>query len=240
MAPVTIREITRRVHLEGITQLFTAGGVTKSCWHLQVLALVPKSPEADWSQVLPLEQKHDHAAHHEAVPTARLPRWLGCDQEKDIPIVHQLSRYLSRFFTTCRRLEEVEHWFYPQENIIDTFVVENANGRWLISWAFVYTSVHHHGYPTHKVWRLLTLSTMFTLQTPLLNLRKLRTSSPKWKGLMCSMLDLMENKPSWRSSKFGIGDGSFTLLSVQLECPSMGGREGWAGVTVTSCQWDSG
>lgn len=37
VAPVLIREITRRVHLEGIFQaVYTAGGgVTKACWHLQ-------------------------------------------------------------------------------------------------------------------------------------------------------------------------------------------------------------
>lgn len=40
--------------------------------------------------------------------------------------MHQLlSRYLKQFhLTPVMNQEEVEHWFYPQENIIDTFVVE--------------------------------------------------------------------------------------------------------------------
>lgn len=40
--------------------------------------------------------------------------------------MHQLlSRYLKQFhLTPVMSQEEVEHWFYPQENIIDTFVVE--------------------------------------------------------------------------------------------------------------------
>lgn len=47
-------------------------------------------------------------------------------EKKDIPVVHQLlSRYLKQFnLTPVMNQEEVEHWFYPQENIIDTFVVE--------------------------------------------------------------------------------------------------------------------
>lgn len=40
--------------------------------------------------------------------------------------MHQLlTRYLKQFhLTPVMSQEEVEHWFYPQENIIDTFVVE--------------------------------------------------------------------------------------------------------------------
>lgn len=47
-------------------------------------------------------------------------------EKKDIPVVHQLlTRYLKQFhLTPVMSREEVEHWFYPQENIIDTFVVE--------------------------------------------------------------------------------------------------------------------
>lgn len=53
-------------------------------------------------------------------------------EKKDIPVVHQLlTRYLKQFhLTPVMSQEEVEHWFYPQENIIDTFVVEvSGTGR---------------------------------------------------------------------------------------------------------------
>lgn len=44
--------------------------------------------------------------------------------------MHQLlTRYLRQFhLTPVMSQEEVEHWFYPQENIIDTFVVEASGG----------------------------------------------------------------------------------------------------------------
>ncbi|RLV91132.1 hypothetical protein DV515_00014208 [Chloebia gouldiae] len=65
-------------------------------------------------------------------------------QHKDIPAVHKLlTEYLKQFhLTPVMSREEVEHWFVPQENIIDTFVVE-VRGRSrmgeVFSWAFAST-----------------------------------------------------------------------------------------------------
>lgn len=51
-------------------------------------------------------------------------------EHKDISAVHKLlTEYLKQFhLTPVMSREEVEHWFLPQENIIDTFVVE-VRGR---------------------------------------------------------------------------------------------------------------
>lgn len=45
---------------------------------------------------------------------------------KDVPAVHRLLKeYLSQFnLVPVMSPEEVQHWLLPQENIIDTFVVE--------------------------------------------------------------------------------------------------------------------
>ena len=46
--------------------------------------------------------------------------------KKDVPVVHRLLReYLSQFnLVPAMTPEEVEHWLLPQENIIDTYLVE--------------------------------------------------------------------------------------------------------------------
>lgn len=46
--------------------------------------------------------------------------------KKDVPLVHRLLReYLSQFnLVPVMNQEEVAHWLLPQENIIDTYVVE--------------------------------------------------------------------------------------------------------------------
>lgn len=102
VAPVLIREITRRVNLQGIFQaVYTAGVVLpkpvgtcrfverRSVFLLrfcsparvvpyganlvvrtQVLAPLPEPTETHRGEVLPPEQEHDYAAHHEVVPPA--------------------------------------------------------------------------------------------------------------------------------------------------------------------------
>lgn len=49
--------------------------------------------------------------------------------KKDVPVVHRLLReYLSQFnLVPVMNQEEVAHWLLPQENIIDTYVVEVKN-----------------------------------------------------------------------------------------------------------------
>lgn len=46
--------------------------------------------------------------------------------KKDVPAVHRLLReYLSQFhLVPAMNQEEVAHWLLPQENIIDTYLVE--------------------------------------------------------------------------------------------------------------------
>ena len=46
--------------------------------------------------------------------------------KKDVPVVHRLLReYLSQFsLVPVMSPDEVEHWLLPQENIIDTYLVE--------------------------------------------------------------------------------------------------------------------
>lgn len=73
-------------------------------------------------------------------------------EKKDIPVVHRLlTQYLRQFhLTPVMSQEEVEHWFYPQENIIDTFVVEvrwlctfdRAFGPWALSEASTGRAYH--------------------------------------------------------------------------------------------------
>uniref|UniRef100_A0A673STJ9 Glycylpeptide N-tetradecanoyltransferase n=1 Tax=Suricata suricatta TaxID=37032 RepID=A0A673STJ9_SURSU len=135
VAPVLIWEITPRVHLEGIFQaVYTAGVVlpkpvgTCRYWHW---SLNPRKL---------IEVKFCHLSRNMTMQRTmklyRLPETpktagLRPMEKKDIPVVHQLlTRYLKQFhLTPVMSQEEVEHWFYPQENIIDTFVVENANGE---------------------------------------------------------------------------------------------------------------
>lgn len=45
---------------------------------------------------------------------------------KDVPVVHRLLQdYLRQFnLAPVMSMEEVKHWLLPQENIIDTYLVQ--------------------------------------------------------------------------------------------------------------------
>ncbi|MXQ87284.1 hypothetical protein E5288_WYG007652 [Bos mutus] len=229
VAPVLIREITRRVHLEGIFQaVYTAGVVlpkpvgTCRYWHR---SLNPRKL---------IEVKFSHLSRNMTMQRTmklyRLPEATGLRpmEKKDIPVVHQLlSRYLKQFhLTPVMSQEEVEHWFYPQENIIDTFVVENANGEVtdFLSFYTLPSTIMNH--PTHKSLKAAYSFYNVHTQTPLLDLMSDALVLAKMKGFdVFNALDLMENKTFLEKLKFGIGDGNLQYYLYNWKCPSMGAEK---------------
>ncbi|KAM5273382.1 glycylpeptide N-tetradecanoyltransferase 1 [Ctenodactylus gundi] len=149
-------------------------------------------------------------------------------EKKDIPVVHQLlTRYLKQFhLTPVMSQEEVEHWFYPQENIIDTFVVENANGEVtdFLSFYTLPSTIMNH--PTHKSLKAAYSFYNVHTQTPLLDLMSDALVLAKTKGFdVFNALDLMENKTFLEKLKFGIGDGNLQYYLYNWKCPSMGAEK---------------
>uniref|UniRef100_A0A8D2C4J4 Glycylpeptide N-tetradecanoyltransferase n=1 Tax=Sus scrofa TaxID=9823 RepID=A0A8D2C4J4_PIG len=232
VAPVLIREITRRVHLEGIFQaVYTAGVVlpkpvgTCRYWHR---SLNPRKL---------IEVKFSHLSRNMTMQRTmklyRLPETpktagLRPMEKKDIPVVHQLlTRYLRQFhLTPVMSQEEVEHWFYPQENIIDTFVVE-ASGGGVTDFLSFYTlpsTIMNH--PTHKSLKAAYSFYNVHTQTPLLDLMSDALVLAKMKGFdVFNALDLMENKTFLEKLKFGIGDGNLQYYLYNWKCPSMGAEK---------------
>ncbi|KAF2979500.1 hypothetical protein EK904_004196, partial [Melospiza melodia maxima] len=203
VAPVLIREITRRVHLEGIFQaVYTAGVVlpkpvgTCRYWHR---SLNPRKL---------IEVKFSHLSRNMTMQRTtklyRLPETpktpgLRPMEHKDIPAVHKLlTEYLKQFhLTPVMSREEVEHWFVPQENIIDTFVVE---------------PVRKGGQAAHTGER----------NCPALKQELMASCLSVQKGFdVFNALDLMENKTFLEKLKFGIGDGNLQYYLYNWKCPSM-------------------
>ncbi|NXY38697.1 NMT1 tetradecanoyltransferase, partial [Pomatorhinus ruficollis] len=176
VAPVLIREITRRVHLEGIFQaVYTAGVVlpkpvgTCRYWHR---SLNPRKL---------IEVKFSHLSRNMTMQRTtklyRLPETpktpgLRPMEHKDISAVHKLlTEYLKQFhLTPVMSREEVEHWFVPQENIIDTFVVESASGEVtdFLSFYTLPSTIMNH--PTHKSLKAAYSFYNVHTKTPLIDL----------------------------------------------------------------------
>uniref|UniRef100_A0A8B9UIE4 Glycylpeptide N-tetradecanoyltransferase n=1 Tax=Anas zonorhyncha TaxID=75864 RepID=A0A8B9UIE4_9AVES len=301
VAPVLIREITRRVHLEGIFQaVYTAGVVlpkpvgtcrapgrlrlqvrdspgqdrstparvspprgvlqglspaallklliyhkaAESVAHTLQAALVllcgsswPARAPWYWHRSLNprklIEVKFSHLSRNMTMQRTmklyRLPETpktpgLRPMEHKDISAVHKLlTEYLKHFhLTPIMSREEVEHWFLPQENIIDTFVVESAQGEVtdFLSFYTLPSTIMNH--PTHKSLKAAYSFYNVHTKTPLIDLMSDALILAKSKGFdVFNALDLMENKTFLEKLKFGIGDGNLQYYLYNWKCPSM-------------------
>ncbi|XP_059414462.1 glycylpeptide N-tetradecanoyltransferase 1-like isoform X1 [Carassius carassius] len=232
VAPVLIREITRRVNLEGIFQaVYTAGVVlpkpvgTCRYWHR---SLNPRKL---------IEVKFSHLSRNMTMQrTMKLyrlpeaPKTSGLRQMtvKDVPAVHRLlNEYLSLFnLVPVMSPEEVQHWLLPQENIIDTYVVENSDGK-LTDFLSFYTlpstimnhPVHHSLKAAYSFYNVHTTTTLLDLMGDALILAKSKGFD------VFNALDLMENKTFLEKLKFGIGDGNLQYYLYNWKCPSMGSEK---------------
>ncbi|KFO25651.1 Glycylpeptide N-tetradecanoyltransferase 2 [Fukomys damarensis] len=226
VAPVLIREITRRVNLEGIFQaVYTAGVVlpkpvaTCRYWHR---SLNPRKL---------VEVKFSHLSRNmtlqRTVKLYRLPEvtktsGLRPMEPKDIKAVRELINiYLKQFhLAPVMDEEEVTHWFLPREHIIDTFVVESSSGK-LTDFLSFYTlpsTVMHH--PAHKSLKAAYSFYNIHTETPLLDLMSDALIIAKLKGFdVFNALDLMENKTFLEKLKFGIGDGNLQYYLYNWRCP---------------------
>ncbi|XP_078385989.1 glycylpeptide N-tetradecanoyltransferase 1 [Cetorhinus maximus] len=228
VAPVLIREITRRVNLEGSYQaVYTAGVVlpkpvgTCRYWHR---SLNPRKL---------VEVKFSHLSRNMTMQRTmklyRLPETtktpgLRPMERKDVESVCRLLReYLKQFYLTPAMNEkEVAHWFLPRENIIETYVVESSDGKLTDFFSF-YTlpsTIMHH--PVHKSLKAAYSFYNVHTKTPLVDLMNDGLILAKSKGFdVFNALDLMENKTFLEKLKFGIGDGNLQYYLYNWKCPSM-------------------
>ncbi|XP_072109843.1 glycylpeptide N-tetradecanoyltransferase 2 isoform X2 [Mobula birostris] len=228
VAPVLIREITRRVNLEGIFQaVYTAGVVlpkpvaTCRYWHR---SLNPRKL---------VEVKFSHLSRNMTLQrTMKLyrlpdtPKTTGLRpmEEKDVKRVQELLfNYLKQFeLAPVMNEEEVTHWLMPRENIIDTYVVEGSDGI-LTDFVSFYTlpsTVMHH--PVHKNLKAAYSFYNVHTETPLSDLMNDALIIAKSKGFdVLNALDLMENKTFLEKLKFGIGDGNLQYYLYNWRCPDM-------------------
>ncbi|KAG7293942.1 bifunctional glutathione transferase/peroxidase [Staphylotrichum longicolle] len=140
LAPVLIKEITRRVNLEGTWQAIYTGGIVlprpvSTCRYYHRALDWTKLYEVGFSPCPP-NSKPSYQARKYTVPQNTSTRGLREMEAKDLDAVHDLlERYLKRFdLTPVWDKTEIEHWLLhkrnaPGEQVIWSYVVEDANGK---------------------------------------------------------------------------------------------------------------
>uniref|UniRef100_A0A6Q2YMN4 Glycylpeptide N-tetradecanoyltransferase n=1 Tax=Esox lucius TaxID=8010 RepID=A0A6Q2YMN4_ESOLU len=178
MAPVLIREVTRRVNLRGVYQaVFTANGVltrpvaTCRYWHrpLNIRKLIDVNfPLSTLTGNMTLQRALKLNRLPEAPKTAGLRAMTRDDVAR---VCALLQGYLEKFhLTPILSEEEVEHWLLPRESVIDTYLVESSGGVLtdLVSFYTVESTVMNH--PLHAGLKAAHSFCSVTTSTPLTDL----------------------------------------------------------------------
>ncbi|XP_055705320.1 glycylpeptide N-tetradecanoyltransferase [Phlebotomus papatasi] len=228
VAPVLIREITRRVNLTGIFQaVYTAGVVlpkpVSTCryWHR---SLNPKKLiEVNFSHLTRNMTMQRTVKLYKLPETTKTPGFRKLTLA-DIPAAHKLlETYLTKFhLTPVFTEEEFGHWITPRDGIVDSFVVVNGQGEItdLVSYYTLPSTVMHHA--VHKCVKAAYSFYNVATVTPWTQLIQDALISAKSLNFdVFNALDLMENRKFLQELKFGIGDGNLQYYLYNWRCPSM-------------------
>lgn len=228
VAPVLIREITRRVNLRGIFQATYTAGV-----------LLPKPIAKCRYYHRPLNPKKlvaikfSHIGRNQTMQRLlklmRLPeepqiKGLRPMLHTDVPGCHQLlAEHLAKFKLSPMFMpDEVAHYFVPRPGIIETYVVEDENGKItdMSSFFTLPSSVMHH--PEYSTMKAAYSYYTVASKHPLKDLVKDMLIVAKQKNHdVFNALDLMDNQTFLKDLKFGMGDGNLHYYLYNFKCPEM-------------------
>lgn len=229
VAPVLIREITRRVNMEGIFQAcYTAGIVlpkpvgTCRYWHR---SLNPRKL---------IEVRFSHLRKNMTMQRTmkfyKLPEQTACSSirpmcQADVPsghrlLVEHLRTYdLSPIFSQ----EEFSHWFMPQNGVISSYVITDEVTGDVTDFVSYYTLpstvVDHPKYKSLKAAYLFYMVATKADLTSLMNDALILARNDDFD--VFNALNLMQNQKFLEELKFGIGDGNLNYYLYNWKCPSL-------------------
>jgi len=230
LAPVLIKEITRRVNITGIFQaVYTAGVVlpkpvgTCRYWHRSINP--KKLIEVKFSHLSRNMTMQRHLKLYKLADSTKTPGIREFRTTDVGAVTKLLNTYLEQFDLTPIFTEaDVLHWFIPQENIIESFVVEDPDHPGtltdFVSFYTLPSTVMNH--PQHNsikaaysFYNVSTATAWPELMGDALVLAKNKNFD------VFNALDLMENSEFLEKLKFGIGDGNLQYYLYNWKCPKM-------------------
>lgn len=231
LAPVLIKEITRRVNCTNVWQaVYTAGVVLPKpvaknrYWHRSLNPA--KLIDIGFSR-LPKRMTRAMLLKLMKVPEEPLIPGLRPLSEQTLESAHKLvTTFLEKFQLVPEySLEDFRHWFFPRDEVVYSFVVEKAGV--VTDFISFYTLPSHIiGNPKHS-----TLKAAYSYYNV--------ATTVAWKdlifdALICAKklnfdvynaLDVMENSQFLEELKFGIGDGNLQYYLFNWKCPEMQAKD---------------
>ena len=235
LAPVLIKEITRRVNQSGVFQaVYTAGVVlpvpVASARYYHRSLNPKKLVRVGFSRLNP---RMTMARMQKLYKVADEPKSQLIPMTKDhVDGVHELlCKYLSSKFLLHVNFskEEVVHWLLPRPKVIDTFVLVDSNSKVtdMVSFYHLPSSILGKDETLHAAYSYYNVAT----SVDLVDLMKDALIMANQKGTdVFNALNLMENESFLEKLKFGKGDGNLQYYVYNWSSPSM--KPGEVGIVL--------
>lgn len=226
VAPVLIREISRRIQKQGLFQaVYSASAVlpspVASCryWHR---SLNPrKLIELNFSS-LTRNMTLQRALKLNRLPETTKTPGLRLMALADVPQVHTLlTEYIRGFqLSPILNQEEVQHWFLPRDGVVDTYVVEGTDGAITAVMSFYTMSsivlnhlVHRRLKAAHALYAVTTATPVQQIMEDILIIAKARGFD------VFTALDVLGNKGFLEPLRFTEGDVCMNYYLYNWKCP---------------------
>jgi len=229
LAPVLIKEITRRVNVRDRWQaVYTAGIVIPKpiarnrYWHR---SLNPKKLVEIGFSSIPKRYTMSRLIVSNRVPEKPQTPGFRCMMKKDLPETHALLMgYLKNFDIFIEfSLEEFKHWMYPKEGVVSSFVVEDPETKKITDMCSYYSLPSSVlGDDKYKDLRAAYSFYNVSTKTKWVELITNALTMAKQDGFdVFNALDVMDNQKFLRELKFGIGSGHLQYYLFNWRCPLM-------------------
>jgi len=226
LAPVLIKEITRRVNVCGIFQAaYTAGIVLPkpiACCRYYHRSLNPKKLiEVGFSRLAP-RMTLTRTIKLYALPEAAQTPGLRPITEADCEVCcAKLNEYLKGFalapeLTTA----EFKHWMLTQADVVYSYVVEDPATKQITDMVSFYALPSSIlGNDKHTLLKAAYCYYLFANKTPLTQLVNDALILAKKLGFdVFNALDVLQNETFLKELKFGIGDGHLQYYLYNWRC----------------------
>jgi len=234
LAPVLIKEITRRVNRSGVFQaVYTAGvvlpGHVASCRYYHRSLDPRKLVEIGFSRLQP-RQTMARLQKLYKLPAETSTPGLRPMTEADVPGAHKLLlNYLRKFkLSVLFTVDEFKHWLMPREGVVSSFVASKPKTgdsdeneiTDFCSYYHLHSSVIGNAkHPTLKAaYSFYNVAT--SVELPRLMRDCLVLAKSEGQDVF-NALNLMENEEFLDELKFGIGDGNLQYYVYNWCCPTM-------------------
>ena len=226
LAPVLIKEITRRVNQTGVFQaVYTAG----------VVLPVPVASARYYHRSLNPKKlvRVGFSRLNPRMTMARMQKLYKLPQEPSSPLVEMTESHVDGVYQLLKNYleskfdlhinftkDDIAHWLLPREKVINSYIKTNSDGNVtdLVSFYHLPSTILGKDETLHAAYSYYNVATSTEL-TELMRdalILAYHTGSDVFNAL-----NLMENDTFLEELKFGKGDGNLQYYVYNWSCPSM-------------------